>query len=102
MHWRDRITNAELYGDLPRANDIIRDWRLHFVGHAARCIKDRSATYIYIYIYTTLSASRVFALVDGRKKQPAQVAEGQGDWHKLEQDAATGMQLALGQNTVHI
>ena len=22
--------------------------------------------------------------------------------HKLEQDAATGMQLALGQNTVHI
>ena len=75
---------------------------------------------------TTPSASRVFALVDGRKKPPAQVAEGQGDrapvligmqWgttmnastvlvlveqHKLEQDAATGMQLALGQNTVHI
>ena len=41
MHWRDRITNAELYGDLPRADDIIRDRRLHFVGHAARCIKDR-------------------------------------------------------------
>ena len=75
---------------------------------------------------TTPSASRVFALVEGRKKPPAQVAEGQGDrapvligmqWgttmnastvlvlveqHKLEQDAATGMQLALGQNTVHI
>ena len=75
---------------------------------------------------TTPSASRVFALVDGRKTPPAQVAEGQGDrapasigmqwgttmnastvlvlveWHKLEQDAATGMQLALGQNTVHI
>ena len=55
-----------------------------------------------------------------------QVAEGEGDWapasigmqwgttmnastvlvlverHKLEQDAATGMQFALGQNTVHI
>ena len=69
---------------------------------------------------TTPSASRVFALVEGRKKPPAQVAEGQGDrapvligmqWgttmnastvlvlveqHKLEQDAATGMQLALG------
>ena len=41
VHWRDRITNAELYGDLPRADDIIRDRRLHFVGHAARCIKDR-------------------------------------------------------------
>ena len=75
---------------------------------------------------TTLSASRVFALVEGRKKPPAQVAEGQGDrapasiglqWettmnastvlvlaerHKLEQDAATGMQLALGQNMVYI
>ena len=60
------------------------------------------------------------------KTPPAQVAEGQGDqapasigmqWgttmnastvlvlveqHKLEQDAATGMQLAHGQNTVHI
>ena len=68
----------------------------------------------------------MFALVEGRKITPAQVAEGQGDrapvsigmqWgttmnastvlvlveqHKLEQDAATGMQLALGQNTVHI
>ena len=68
----------------------------------------------------------MFALVDGRKNPPAQVAEGQGDrapvligmqWgttmnastvlvlveqDKLEQDAATGMQLALGQNTVHI
>ena len=68
---------------------------------------------------TTPSASRVFALVEGRKKPPAQVAEGQGDrepasigmqwgttmtastvvvlveWHKLEQDAATALQLAL-------
>ena len=60
------------------------------------------------------------------KTPPAQVADGQGDqapasidmqWgttinastvlvlveqHKLEQDAATGMQLATGQNKVHI
>ena len=67
----------------------------------------------------------MFAVVDERIT-PAQVAEGQLDrplaligmlWgttmnaitvlvlvkrHKLEQDAATGMQLALGQNTVHI
>ena len=62
----------------------------------------------------------MFALVEGSKILPAPVAEGQGDrapasigmqWgttmnastvlvlverHKLEQDAATGMQLALG------
>ena len=37
-----------------------------------------SCSYIY-YIYTTPSASRVFALVEGRKKPPAQVAQGQGD-----------------------
>ena len=66
----------------------------------------------------------MFALVEGRKKPAAQVAEGQGDrapasigmqWrttmnestvlvlverHNVEQDAATGMQLALGQNTM--
>ena len=60
------------------------------------------------------------------KTPPVQVAEGEGsrhqhqlacsgdhyeckysvsaivERHKLEQDAATGMQLALGQNTVHI
>ena len=77
-------------------------------------------------VATTLSTSIVFALVDGRKTPPAQVAEGQGDrapalismqWettvntstvlvlverHMLEQDAATGMQLALRQNTVHM
>ena len=61
-----------------------------------------------------------------RRTPPAQVAEGQGDrapasigmqWgttmnastvlvlverHEMKQDAATGVQLALGQNTVHI
>ena len=35
------FTNAQLYGDLPRADNIIRHRRLHFAGHAARCIEDR-------------------------------------------------------------
>ena len=39
--WTDHITNTQLYGDLPRADDIIRHRRLHFAGHAARCIEDR-------------------------------------------------------------
>ena len=30
------MTNRELYGNLPRADDIIRHRRLHFAGHAAR------------------------------------------------------------------
>ena len=39
--WTAHMTNRELYGNLPRADDIIRHRRLHFTGHAARCIADR-------------------------------------------------------------
>ncbi len=35
------MTNRELYGNLPRADNIVRHRRLHFAGHAARCIADR-------------------------------------------------------------
>ena len=35
------MTNRELYGNLTRANDIIRHRRLHFAGHAVLCIADR-------------------------------------------------------------
>ena len=35
------MTNRELYGNLPRADNIIRHRHLHLAGHAARCIADR-------------------------------------------------------------
>ena len=41
LPWTAHMTNRELYGNLPRADDIIRHRRLHFAGHAARCSVDR-------------------------------------------------------------
>ena len=34
--WRDKITNKELYGDIPRLSDTILIQRLRFAGHCWR------------------------------------------------------------------
>ena len=56
-------------------------------AHVAEGEGDRAPASIGMQWATTMNASTVLVLVEQ---------------HKLELDAATGMQLALGQNTVHI
>ena len=36
IHWRQHITNTELYGDLKKASDLVRSRRLKFAGHCFR------------------------------------------------------------------
>ena len=36
VHWRQHITNKELYGELPKLSDKIRQRRLRFAGHCSR------------------------------------------------------------------
>ena len=41
MSWKDYITNAEFYGELPPADAILRHRCLQFTGHVARCSGER-------------------------------------------------------------
>ena len=36
VHWKQHITNKELYGELPKLSDKIRQRRLRFAGHCSR------------------------------------------------------------------
>ena len=36
VHWKQHITNMELYGELPKLSDKIRQRRLRFAGHCSR------------------------------------------------------------------
>ena len=36
VHWSQHMTNKQLYGDLPRITDKIRERRLRFAGHCCR------------------------------------------------------------------
>ena len=36
VHWKQHMTNKELYGDLPKITDKIRERRLRFAGHCYR------------------------------------------------------------------
>ena len=36
VHWKQHITNKELYGELPKLSDKIRESRLRFAGHCSR------------------------------------------------------------------
>ena len=36
VNWKQRITNKELYGSLPKVSEKIRDRRLRFAGHCCR------------------------------------------------------------------
>ena len=38
VHWSDHITNAVLYGDLPKISLVIKRRRLRFAGHCIRAI----------------------------------------------------------------
>ena len=36
IHWKQHISNAELYGNLPKITQKIRDRRTRFAGHCSR------------------------------------------------------------------
>ena len=36
VHWKQHMTNQQLYGDLPKITDKIRERRLRFAGHCCR------------------------------------------------------------------
>ena len=36
IHWKQHVTNAELYGDLPKISQKIRERRTRFAGHCSR------------------------------------------------------------------
>ena len=36
IHWKDRVTNVELYGDLPKVTDKIAARRMSLAGHCHR------------------------------------------------------------------
>ena len=36
VHWKQHISNKELYGELPKLSDKIRQRRLKFAGHCSR------------------------------------------------------------------
>ena len=40
VHWKQHMTNKELYGDLPRITDKIRERRLRFAGHSCRSAEE--------------------------------------------------------------
>ena len=40
VHWKQHITNKELYGDQPKLSDKIRQRRMRFAGHCSRSLQE--------------------------------------------------------------
>ena len=39
VHWEQRMTNVELYGDLPRLSEKIKERSMRFAGHCSRSVE---------------------------------------------------------------
>ena len=39
VHWEQRMTNKELYGDLPKLSDKIKERSMRFAGHCSRSVE---------------------------------------------------------------
>ena len=40
INWRQHVTNKELYGNIPKVSDKIRERRMRFAGHCLRNVKE--------------------------------------------------------------
>ena len=47
--WKQHPTNDQLYGDIPKVSDIIREWRTRFAGHCWRS-KNELASNLLLWI----------------------------------------------------
>ena len=46
IHWQEHVTNKELYGELPKVSDKIRERRTRFAGHCTRSSKELASSLI--------------------------------------------------------